>query len=66
MGDFNHRNINWKDMTTNVGENHVASVVLECIRDTYLYQHVRYPTRVRENNEPSTLGLVLTIMKKTW
>ena len=33
---------------------------MECIRDAYIYQHVKEPTRVRENNEPSTLDLVLT------
>ena len=60
MGDFNYREINWTDSSTNVGENHVASLFLECIRDTYLCQYVTEPTRIRENNEPSTLDLVLT------
>ena len=60
MGDFNYRVIDWTDSSRNVGEDHVASLFLECIRDTYLCQHVTEPTRNRENNEPSTLDLVLT------
>ena len=56
----------WSDMfkkphhRVNIGKCHPASKFLECIRDAYLYQHVKEPTRVRENNEPSTLDLVLT------
>ncbi|MEW8544372.1 MAG: reverse transcriptase domain-containing protein, partial [Candidatus Thiodiazotropha sp.] len=60
MGDFNHKEINWIDNSTIVGENHIASIFLECIRDTFLFQHVKEPTRIRENNEPSTLDLIFT------
>ena len=60
VGDFNYREINWIDNSTTVSENHPATKFLECIRDAYLYQHLKEPTRVRENNEPSTLDLVLT------
>ena len=60
VGDFNYREINWIDNSTTVSENHPATKFLECIRDGYLYQHVKEPTRVRENNEPSTLDCVLT------
>ena len=60
VGDFNYREINWINNSTTVSENHPATKFLECIRDAYLYQHVKEPTRVRENNEPSTLDFVLT------
>ena len=60
VGDFNYREINWIDNSTAVSENHPTTKFLECIRDEYLYQHVNEPTRVRENNEPSTLDCVLT------
>lgn len=60
MGDFNHKEINWIENSTVVGENHVASIFLECIRDTYLFQHVKEPTRIRENNVPTTLDLIFT------
>ena len=33
---------------------------LNCINSCFLYQHVLEPTRFREDQEPSTLGLILT------
>ena len=60
MGDFNYREINWEENSTPMGENHILSLFLECIRDTYLFKHVREQTRFRDNNEPSTLDLILT------
>ena len=59
-GDFNCKEIDWKQQTTNVNENHVASLLLECIRDCYLYQHITEPTRFRTGETPSVLDLVLT------
>ena len=38
MGDFNYPKINWKQWTSS-GEKD-AEAFLECIRDSYLYQHV--------------------------
>ena len=60
MGDFNLREINWGSMTTTVGENHTASLFVECVRDSYFFQHVIQPTRVRSGNEPSLLDLIFT------
>jgi hypothetical protein len=37
-----------------------AEAFLDCIRDSYLYQHVTEFTRTRENSEPSTLDLIFT------
>ena len=47
-------------MTTSVGETHLASLFVECIRDSYLVQHVTQPTRIRTGNEPSVLDLIFT------
>ena len=58
MGDFNYPKINWKQWTSS-GEKD-AEAFLECIRDSYLYQHVTEFTRTRENNEHSTLDLIFT------
>lgn len=60
MGDFNFREINWATMNTSVGETHIASLFVECVRDTYLVQHVKQPTRIRLGNEPSVLDLIFT------
>lgn len=60
MGDFNFKEVNWNECTTTVGEDHIATLFLECVRDTFLYQHVKQPTRFREDQEPSTLDLIFT------
>ena len=33
---------------------------LECVRDCYLFQHIKMPTRFRIGQEPSILDLVFT------
>ena len=60
MGDFNFKEINWKDQCTSVGATHIASKFLEVVRDSYLYQHVKQPTRYRSDNTPSVLDLIFT------
>ena len=47
-------------MTTTVSELHMASQLLECVRDTYFFQHVTKPTRYLEGNEWSLLDLIFT------
>ncbi len=64
MGDFNFKEINWSNYTTNVSEYHMATQFLECVKDCYMYQHVEQPTRIRSGNEPSTLDLFLTNEEK--
>jgi len=59
-GDFNLKNIDWNLVTSLNEENSIESIFVEGIKDLYLYQHVRYPTRYREGNVPSILDLVLT------
>ena len=60
MGDFNFKEINWWEMNTTVSELHIASQFLECVRDSYLFQHVTTPTRYREGNVSSVLDLIFT------
>ena len=50
-GDFNHRDINWEDVTTIHSEAHPEYRFIECLRDNYLFQHKRHFTRCR-NDEP--------------
>ena len=60
MGDFSLREINWSLGKTSVGEEHIATLFLESIRDSYLFQHVREPTGYRIDNIPRVLDLVLS------
>ena len=60
MGDFNLGEINWRMNNSHTNENHIASQFLECIRDCFLYQHVKENTIYRAGSEPSLLDLLLT------
>lgn len=60
VGDFNHKEIGWDSLSTEMGPNHPASLFLETIRDLFSFQHIKQPTRYREGNQPSVLDLVLT------
>ena len=50
LGDYNFKEINWVKGTTSVSENHIATNFLETIRDSFLYQHVVRPTRIKDGN----------------
>ena len=60
MGDFNYREINWKSWTTPHGEGSKESKFMEAVRDCFLFQHVEEPTRIRGNDNPSLIDLILT------
>ncbi len=60
MGDFNHPEINWTDVTSPTDDNHKASIFLESVRDAYLYQHVSDATHFRSNQQANILDLVFT------
>ena len=47
-------------MTTVHSISHFESEFIECLRDAFLIQHVREPTRSRPGQRPSILDLVLT------
>ena len=53
LGDFNINETDWNSGTTAVGETHTANMFLECVRDFYLYQHVREVSRHRSDTKPS-------------
>ena len=60
MGDFNFREINWENLESPENENHISSIFLEGVKDTFFFQHCKEPTRYRENQIPSILDLVFT------
>ena len=47
VGDFNYRDIIWKNWTTQHGENSKEFKFIETIRDCFLFQHTQEPTRAR-------------------
>ena len=60
-GDFNYPGIKWNDGgTCTLKSDHPASKFLETVTDTYLFQHVKQPTRIRKGQEHNTLDLILT------
>ena len=60
MGDFNFEKINWDTWSTPSNESGIDFKFIECIRDSFLFQHVNKPTRARIDHEPHILDLVLT------
>ena len=60
MGDFNFPEIDWEDGSIETSSAHHAHMFLESIRDCFLYQHVRSPTRYRHGTNPNVLDLILT------
>ena len=60
FGDFNLKGINWCDQESLESVNHITSLFMEYVRDSFLYQHVREYTRYREGQEPSVLDLIFT------
>ena len=60
VGDFNYRDINWNNWTTPHGPESKEAKFIETVRDCFLQQHIKESTRIRGNDDPSTLDLVLT------
>ena len=54
------KEIDWTNETTSVSENHNSSLFLETVRDSFLFQQVSKPTRMREHENDSLLDLILT------
>ena len=47
-GDFNYKEINWDTWSTPSEDlQNNQNLFIECLRDNYLFQHVRKPTRPR-------------------
>ena len=63
VGDFNYNRITWDPDPVAVEDFSGTSPetqFIECIRDTYLYQHVTEATRYRQGQRPSQLDLLFT------
>ena len=60
MSDFNFEKINWDTWSIPSNESGIDFKFIECIRDSFLFQHVKKQTRARIDHEPHILDLVLT------
>ena len=61
MGDFNLRDINWENLTSqSIDPENYNNKFIECVRDCFLTQHVLEPTRQRGRDNPSCLDLVFS------
>ena len=61
MGDFNLPEINWEQQATSMSTEHVTTRFIECIRDGFLFQHVKQPTHYSGPDQTSNiLDLVMT------
>ena len=63
VGDFNLNKIAWTpdpEPMASLSENSVEYKFIECVRDTFMFQHVTEPTRYREGNRPTLDDLLFT------
>ena len=61
VGDFNFPHINWNTWSVGTKDNNSKeSQFIETIRDSYLEQIIKQPTRYRCNEKSNVLDLVLT------
>ncbi len=61
VGDLNHPGINWDTWSTkSQNENDINNLFLNAVKDSFLSQHVTQPTRIRGEQEPSLIDLILT------
>ena len=62
-GDFNHPNINWTPspiIPHNHAPDHPDIKFVECLQDSYLFQHIDQPTRYRDKQQPTIDDLILS------
>jgi len=63
MGDFNHNRISWEPVPSvpdGTANSAPERTFIECIRDTFMHQHITKPTRYREGQRPTLDDLILT------
>ena len=60
MGDFNYKEVDWKNNLVNCGPNHPATATYDKINDLFLSQLVQEPTRFRSGETQNTLDWVVT------
>ena len=65
VGYFNIPGINWQHWTTQSDNpNNYEFKFIECVRYSFMFQHVTEPTRCRGNDNPNVLDLILSNEEK--
>ena len=64
-GDFNYRDIQWATQRCSAGERSQASQFLDAAHDSFLYQHVKDPTRHRTKEITDAEGNKLAVTEKS-
>ena len=59
-GDFNHKDVLWKDGGIAEMLNVADEDFINCVLDCYFYQHIDFPTRKRSYQKENVLDLVFT------
>ena len=59
-GDFNLKDINWENYTTPHSETSPEYKFIECLRDNFLFQHVKHFTRCQNEQTRNILDLIIT------
>ena len=60
VGDFNFRDINWINCTSNHYEDSKEWHFINTVQSCFLHQHIERPTRRRGSDDPSQLDLIFT------
>ena len=60
MGDFNCKEVNWENLTTEGGMNSWGYTLLDLIKEHTMTQWIQQETRFRNNKQPSRLDLIFT------
>ena len=60
MGDFNYPQINWREDTCTLKNDHPAAKFFRTTQEAFLIQHQFEPTRIREGQTPTLDDLVFT------
>ena len=59
-GDFNQPDIDWANETAPTSQSHPASIFMEFVRDSFLFQHVMQPTHYRAQQTPTLIDLLFS------
>ena len=64
VGDFNYKEVNWKQNYVQAGETHPAYKIFDKLNDLFLEQLISEPTRFRRGEQENTLDWLLTDSKE--
>jgi hypothetical protein len=60
VGDFNYKEIDWRNNRVTCGINHPASMMYDKLNDLFLTQLINEPTRYRQGETPNILDWLVT------